>query len=59
MSSYKIVGPHPVCGHEPGDVVKSDDLTGANVDHLIEAGHIAPVTTKAPKADTAPTTQED
>ena len=59
MATYKIVGSCIVCGHEPGSVVKSDDLTGANVDHLLEAGHIAPVSTKAAPADTAPTTQED
>lgn len=57
MALYKIVGPLPVCGHEPGSTVGDDDLTGADVTHLIEAGHLEP--TKAVKADPAPITQED
>lgn len=59
MAIYKIVGPHLVCGHEPGSTVDDDDLAGADVEHLIGAGHIEPVNTKAAKADPAPTTQED
>lgn len=46
MTSYKIIGPLPVAGHEPGETVTTDDLTGCDVDHLIEAGHIA--TSKTP-----------
>lgn len=62
MKTYKIVGTHRVCGHEPGCTVDVDELAGADVDHLIEAGHITPITpitTKATKATPAPTIQED
>ena len=59
MSIYKIVGTHRVCGHEPGCTVDVDELAGADVDHLIKAGHITPITTKATKATPAPTIQED
>ena len=60
MTLYKIVGTHIVCGHEPGSTVGDDDLAGADVTHLIEAGHIEPISTpKATKADPAPITQED
>lgn len=57
MALYKIVGSLPVCDHEPGSTVGDDDLTGADVTHLIEAGHLEP--TKATKAAPAPITQED
>lgn len=53
MATYKIVGPLRVADHEPGSTLTDEDLTGLNVDHLIEAGHIAP--SKAAKA----TNQED
>lgn len=46
---YQIVGPHRVCGFEPGANVDEDDLSGADVAHLIAAGHIAP-SKKLPKA---------
>jgi|GEM_PF-1734371 hypothetical protein len=42
MSTYKIVGPLRVAGHEPGEVVTTDDLDGCDVNHLLEAGHLAP-----------------
>ena len=56
MATYKIVGPLNIAGHEPGEVISDDDLIGASVDHLIEAGHIAE--TKATEADTT-NNQED
>lgn len=58
MTTYKIVGPLNICGHEPGSTVGDDDLAGADVTHLIGAGHIEPIT-KANKAEPAPITQED
>lgn len=56
MDTFKIVGSHNVVGHEPGEIITSDDLEGVNVQHLIDAGHIAP-TNKSRKAE--PTIQED
>jgi len=56
VSTYKIVGPLPVAGREPGSTVTDDDLADLDVTFLIEAGHIAP-TTKAVKAAT--NNQED
>jgi len=54
VSTYKIVGPLPVAGKQPGESVTTDDLDGCDVQHLIEAGHIAPTsksTTKAAQAE--------
>lgn len=59
MNTYKIVGPLPVAGHEPGDVVSDDDLEGCDIEHLIGAGHLASTKSKAIKADTATSNQED
>ena len=59
MDTYKIVGPLPVVGHEPGDTVSDDDLVGLNVTHLIEVGHLAVVPKKAGKAEPAPPPPED
>ena len=50
MATYKITGPLPVAGREPGETLGDKDLVGLNVDWLVELGHIAP--SKAPKADT-------
>ncbi len=55
MSEYKIVGNHNVVGHEPGNIISDDDLAAVDVQHLIDAGHITPVS-KAVKA--APVTNE-
>lgn len=54
MSTYKIVGQLPVVGKQPGETVTLDDLDGCDVNHLIEAGHLAPTsksTTKAAQAE--------
>jgi len=53
MATYKIVGPLPVVGHEPGSIISDDDLELCNIDWLIELGHISPT-----EADSA-VTQED
>lgn len=53
MATYKITGPLPVAGREPGDTLSDEDLADLNVDWLVELGHISP--TKAAKA----ATQED
>ena len=55
MSEYKIVGNHNVVDHEPGSIITDDELAAVNVQHLIDAGHITPVS-KAAKA--APVTNE-
>jgi hypothetical protein len=55
VKEYKIVGNHYVVGHEPGSIITDDDLAEVDVQHLIDAGHITPVS-KAVKA--APVTNE-
>ena len=55
MSEYKIVGNHNVVDREPGSIITDDDLATVDVQHLIDAGHITPVS-KAAKA--APVTNE-
>lgn len=59
MNTYKIVGPLPVAGHEPGDVISDDDLVGCDVQHLIGAGHIASTKSKTAKVETEAPNQED
>lgn len=58
MSTYKIVGPLPVAGKQPGEVVTTDDLTGCDVEHLVGAGHLAPVSKSTTKAAQAEPTKE-
>ena len=58
MALYKIVGPLPVVGCEPGSSVSDDDLAGLDVTFLLEVGHIAPQQ-KAAKADPVPVNPED
>jgi len=50
MDTFKIVGSHNVVGHEPGDIITSGDLTGVDIQHLIDVGHIEP-TSKSRKAE--------
>lgn len=47
MKQYKIAGSHFVCGHEPGSIITDDDLAAVDVQHLIDAGHITPVSKPA------------
>ena len=59
MNTYKIVGPLPVVGREPGDIVSDDDLVGCDIQHLIGAGHLADTKSKTAKVNTAASNQED
>ncbi len=59
MNTYKIVGPLNVVGHEPGDIITDDDLVGCDVQHLIDAGHLASTKSKTVKVDPATSNQED
>ena len=45
MTKYRIVGSRIVCGFAPGAIVDGDDLSGADVAHLISSGHIVPSST--------------
>ena len=40
MASYKVLS-NRVSGKKAGDLISDEELAGANVDALIEAGHIA------------------
>lgn len=54
MASYKVIGGREVAGKQAGETVSEDDLAGCNIPALIEAGHLAPITTtKATKAETS------
>ena len=57
-TTYKIVGPLPVAGKQPGETVTTDDLTGCDVEHLIGAGHLAPTSKSTTKAAQATDPQE-
>jgi hypothetical protein len=47
---YEITGTHKVCGHNPGDKVTADQLAGADIQHLIDGGHLQPIANKTPPA---------
>lgn len=49
-TKYEITGTHKVCGHNPGEKVTADQLNGADIQHLIDGGHLQPVTSKNPPA---------
>jgi len=52
MTTYKIVGPHVVCGFQPGSILSESDLDidGVDVAHLIASGHIESTNTKRSEA---------
>jgi hypothetical protein len=61
---YKIVGHRSVAGFPPGSTLGVDDLAGCNLQMLLDAGHLAAVSTRAVKAtsaeaDEAEQSQED
>ena len=43
MTKYKIASSRPVAGHAPGDTISETGLAGANIEALVEAGHIVPI----------------
>jgi len=47
MANY-IVTSNRLVGYEPGDVITDADLEGANIDALIEAGHLSTQSAKKP-----------
>ena len=49
MDKYKISGPRPVAGKNPGESISIDELAGCNIDALVTAGHLTPATTKTVK----------
>lgn len=49
--NYKIIGQRNVAGHEPGEIVRADELAGANVDALIKSGHLVEAAAPTPKSD--------
>lgn len=51
MAQYKVTS-HRLVGHNEGSLVSDNDLVGANINALIEAGHIAEVGSKSPKKET-------
>jgi len=40
MARFKITGNHSVAGKTPGDFVTDNDLEDADVDALVEGGHL-------------------
>jgi hypothetical protein len=51
MSTYLVAGTRQVAGKAPGATVKEHELAGCNIAALIRGGHLAPIPTKAVKAD--------
>jgi hypothetical protein len=47
-----------VAGKQPGETVTTDDLDGCDVNHLVEAGHIAPISKSTTKAAQAADSKE-
>jgi hypothetical protein len=50
MKQYKVTSSRLV-GHARGDIVSEDGFAGANVESLLEAGHIAEIGSKVTKKD--------
>jgi len=59
MATYKIVGPLPIVGHEPGSIITDEDLALCNIDWLIELGHITSEATSAATEAAPAVTKED
>ena len=51
MAQFKVVSTR-VSGHSQGSLVSEQDLNGANIAALIEAGHIAEIGSKPSKKET-------
>lgn len=56
MPSYKITGPRPIAGNQPGTILTAEDLAGCNLDALLQGGHLTPAT---PTKTTKTTTPEE
>lgn len=39
MKMYEIVS-SKITGHKPGDIVTAEQLDGANIEALVESGHV-------------------
>ncbi len=50
MAQYKVTS-DLLAGHKHGDLVTDEDLPGANIAALIEAGHLGVVGVSKSKAD--------
>ena len=53
MTTYKIAGTHSVAGVAPGGTVTDEDLEGANVEALVDAGHLEPANQTKTKKEEA------
>lgn len=52
---YIVTGPFRVAGVEPGGTVTNEQLEGADINHLVDAGHLVPNRpVKAEQATTNP-----
>lgn len=56
MDKFKVSGPRLVAGKKAGETVSIDDLAGCNIDALVTAGHLTPITTT--KTTKVATTEE-
>jgi hypothetical protein len=50
MTQFKVVS-HKMAHHKQGDTVDENDLAGANIQALLEGGHIAEIGSKVSKKD--------
>ena len=58
MSKYKIEGARPVADRAPGETISETDLADANIDALVEAGHLVPVASATSKKTADPNIEE-
>lgn len=50
MKQFKVVS-HRLANHPAGSTVSEDDLAGANVEALLDGGHIAEIGSKVTKKE--------
>lgn len=48
MNTYEVIAEN-LAGHKLGDIVTADQLNGANIEALVESGHIKPTNPKKDK----------
>lgn len=51
MKQFKVVS-HRLANHPAGSTVSEDDLAGANVEALLDGGHLAEIGSKPTKKET-------
>lgn len=58
MSKYKIEGARSIADCAPGEIISETDLVDANIEALVEAGHLVPVASATSKKPADPNIEE-